>query len=121
MARFGPSRTSLPNESAISGSLPNAHACVRTVDPGRRGERAPELRNRWVVAHHRLSRLEWVRPQQYSSRRGRRAKPISARVIPTTRAMAATPKATTDVNNDACRNAESAATARFGSSWSSWA
>ncbi len=33
--------------------------------------------------------------------------------------MPATPKATTDVNREAWRNAESIATARFGSSWSS--
>ena len=33
--------------------------------------------------------------------------------------MPATPKATTEVNSEACRNAESIATARFGSSWGS--
>ena len=33
--------------------------------------------------------------------------------------MPATPNATTEVNSEACRNAESIATARFGSSWAS--
>ena len=46
----------------------------------------------------------------------RNANPIRVRTIPRTTAMPATPKATTEVNSDACRNAESIATARFGSS-----
>jgi len=44
------------------------------------------------------------------------ARPISARTTPTTNAITATPKATTDVNSEACRNAESIAVPRFGSS-----
>ena len=44
------------------------------------------------------------------------ASPISARTTPTTNAITATPKATTDVNSEDCRNAESIAVARFGSS-----
>ena len=44
------------------------------------------------------------------------ARPISARTTPTTNAITATPKATTDVNSEDCRNAESIAVARFGSS-----
>jgi hypothetical protein len=49
----------------------------------------------------------------------RRANPIRVRTMPSTNAINATPKATTEVNSDACRNAESIAVARFGSSWSS--
>ena len=49
----------------------------------------------------------------------RNANPINVRTIPRTNAMAATPKATTEVNREACRNAESIAVARFGSSWAS--
>ena len=47
------------------------------------------------------------------------AKPINVRTTPTTNAIRATPNATTDVNSDACRNAESIAVARFGSSLAS--
>ena len=49
----------------------------------------------------------------------RSAKPIMTITIPSTNAMAARPKATTEVNSEAYRNAESMAVARSGSSRSS--
>ena len=49
----------------------------------------------------------------------RKANPIRVSTMPRTTAMAATPKATTEVNSEACRNEESIATARLGSFWSS--
>ena len=42
------------------------------------------------------------------------AKPISTRTIPMTNPMAATPNATTDVNSEACRNAESSRSTDWG-------
>lgn len=51
----------------------------------------------------------------------RNAPPIRRNTTPRPAAIAATPKATTEVNNDACRNDAVITVCRFGSSWGSCA
>ena len=72
------------------------------------------------LAPFRLTRLVRYAPRRAAARFGSRiASPNMMKTMPTAIAMAATPKATTEVNSDACRNEEVIAVLRLGSSRSS--